>query len=557
MTPTREQPVPARSASDATAIARGAAVNFIGTVARLSKSVSFIVLTRLFGAEVFGLYMLGWTIVDLVGKVGQFSLDKGLINFIPRMRGDGDADAIHRTIAQALGVGLLLSAGVGAALYAGAPALAEGLLDKPRLTGMLRLLAVGLPLIALTHIILGVTRAHKVMKYDAMVRGVVEPLVLFGAACALFYWGWRTYGIAAAHLVALACGLLFAVYVFTRFYSWRACLVHLRGLRIVTPLTRFSLPVMGYELVYMFMIRLDVLMVGYFLPAAQVGVYVIAVEIALLTKKVRQWFDPIFSPIVAELNHRNDLPRLERNLRLVTRWVLTIGVGFLCVVALIGTELLGLFGPEFAAGFMTMVVLAMSQVVYAAMGSGDTVLIMSGRPYLNLVNTIAVVVVNFALNLWLIPYLGILGAALGTLASFGLLTLIRLIEVRHLFRIHPLSWRMLKPCAAAALAFACSFLAGVYGPDAPWLRMAALPAIFLAAYLGVLRLLGLEEDDRIVLRRLRGHLGRPLFSGKTPSADQADQAAPPGEADQTGQAGRETKAERPPGNMIDGETRLP
>ena len=533
MTPTRAQPAPVRSPSDASTIARGAAVNFIGTVARLTKSVSFIVLTRMFGAEIFGLYMLGWTIVDLVAKVGQFSLDKGLINFIPRMREEGDTDGIHRTIAQALGVGLLLSAGVGAALYAGAGALAEGLLEKPRLTGMLRVLAVGLPLIALTQIILGVTRAHKVMKHDAMVRGAVEPLVLFGAACALFYGGWRIYGIAAAHLTSLACGLLFAVYVFTRFYSWRACLVHLRELRIISPLTRFSLPVMGYELVYMFMIRLDVLMVGYFLPAAQVGVYVIAVEIALVTKKVRQWFDPIFSPIVAELNHRNDLRRLEENLRLVTRWVLTIGMGFLCVVSLIGTELLGLFGPEFAAGFMTMVVLAMSQVVYAAMGSGDTVLIMSGRPYLNLVNTVAVVAVNFALNLWLIPTLGILGAALGTLVSFGLLTLIRLAEVYHLFRIHPLSWRILKPCAAAVPAFACSFLAGVYAPDAPWLRMVALPVIFLAAYLAVLSLLGLEEDDRTLLRRLRGSWSPLSVLGKRPGAGRGteEERVPPASGD--------------------------
>ncbi len=502
--------------SDASTIARGAAVNFIGTVARLSKSVSFIVLTRLFGAEIFGLYMLGWTIVDLVAKVGGFSLDKGLVNFIPRLREDGHTGAIHRIIAQALGVGLLLSGAAGAALFIGAPAVAEGLLEKPRLTGMLRLMAVALPFIALTQIMLGVTRAHKVMKYDAMIRGAAEPLVLFGAACAAFYWGWQTYSIAAAHLAALACGFLFAVYVFTRFYTWRACLVRLRELRLITPLTRFSLPVMGYELIYIVMIRLDVLMVGYFLPAAQVGIYVITVEIALLTKKVRQWFDPIFSPIVAELNHRNDLQRLERNLRLVTRWMLTIGVGFLCVVSLIGTELLGLFGPEFGAGFMAMVVLAVSQVVYAAMGSGDTVLIMSGRPYLNLVNTVGVVAVNFALNLWLIPTLGMVGAALGTLISFALLTLIRLVEVYHLFRIHPLSRGMLKPCVAAMLAFACAFLAGNHMPEFPWLRMAALPAIFVAAYVGVLSLLRLEAEDRAVLGLVRSSL--PMFKGRSKSS---------------------------------------
>ena len=160
---------------------------------------------------------------------------------------------------------------------------------------------------------------------------------------------------------------------------------------------------------------------------------------------------------------------------------------------LIGDELLGLFGPEFSAGFMTMVILAMSQVVYGAMGSGDTVLIMSGRPYLNLFNTILVVIVNFALNMWLIPNLGILGAALGTLISFALLTLIRLAEVYHLYRIHPLTWRMSKPLVAAVLAFGTAYLAGGYLPDIDWIRMVMLPAIFLAGYLGVLRMLGLEE----------------------------------------------------------------
>ncbi len=505
---TREKPIPdpVRTASDASTIAAGAAVNFIGTLARLIKAASVIVLTRLFGAEVFGLYMLGWTIVDLVDKFGHFALDKGMVNFLPRYRDDGDTASIHRTIAQALGVGLLLSTVAGTALFISAPALAEGLLDKPRLTGMLRLLSLAMPLIALTTIILGVARAHKVMKYDALARGAIEPLILFGGACALFYGGWRTYGIAAAQLTALAGSLLFAIYVFTRFYSWRACLVYLREMRVFTPLTRFSLPVMGYELVYILMIRLDVLMVGYFLPAVQVGIYVVAVEIALATKKVRQWFDPIFSPIVAELNHRNDMKRLERNLRLVTRWVLTIGMAFLCGLTLIGDELLGLFGPEFGAGFMTMVILAMSQVVYGAMGSGDTVLIMSGRAYLNLVNTILVVIVNFALNLWLIPYLGILGAALGTLISFALLTLIRLAEVYHLYRIHPLTWRMSKPLVAAALAFGSAFLAGGYLTDIDWIRMVMLPVIFLAGYLGILRILGLEEDDLLVLRRFREHM---------------------------------------------------
>ena len=262
---------------------------------------------------------------------------------------------------------------------------------------------------------------------------------------------------------------------------------------------------MSYELVYMLMIRLDVLMVGYFLPAMQLGIYVVTVEIALATKKVRQWFDPIFSPIIVELNHRKDMQTLEENLRLVTRWVLTISLSFLCSVILIGDELLRLFGPEFGVGFITMVILAISQVVYSAMGSGDTVLIMSGRSYLNLINTIAVVIVNVVLNLWLIPHLGMMGAALGTLISFVLLTVIRLVEVYHLYQIHPLTWRMFKPLAAAIVAFGFAFLVGNLLPGIDVLRMVCLPAVFLFGYLVMLRILVLEESDLLIIQRFRQH----------------------------------------------------
>ena len=140
------------------------------------------------------------------------------------------------------------------------------------------------------------------------------------------------------------------------------------------------------------------------------------------------------------------------------------------------------------------------------MGSGDIILIMSGRPYLNLFNTIFVVIVNFVFNLWFIPTMGILGAALGTLISFGLLSLIRLFEVYHFYRIHPLTWRISKPICAAALAFGAAFFVGGILPDSNFLHLIILPIIFLSGYLGILCLLNFEGDDLIILRRLRGHM---------------------------------------------------
>jgi O-antigen/teichoic acid export membrane protein len=249
-------------------------------------------------------------------------------------------------------------------------------------------------------------------------------------------------------------------------------------------------------------------MVGYFLSAMEVGIYLIATEIALSTKKVRQWFDPIFSPIVSELAYRQDTQRIGHNFATVTRWILTINIAFLCGVFLIGEELLGLFGPEFGIGFLTMIILAVSHVVYSSMGSGDTILIMSGHPYINLVNTVIVVAVNFGLNVVLIPKFGMVGAAVGTLVSFSLLTLIRGIEVYRLFRIHPFRWVLLKPILSATVSFAIAYTTSLRLLDYDVLRMVVPPLLFMGCYGLSLWRMKLEDEDYLVLERLFARLRR-------------------------------------------------
>lgn len=518
---TRPKPAPHMPASDATTLARGAGVNILGTCARSIRSVSIIILTRLFGAEVFGLYMLSWTVIDLAAKLGNFGLDKGVMRFLPRFRQDGDTSSIYQTVGRAFALSFLISLVTGIALFITAPLIAEQIFDKPDMTGMLRLLSVGIPCLAVTNIALGVTKAHKIMRYDAYVRGIVEPLFFFSVACGAYFVGWRLIGIAVGQCVALAAGAAASAFIFSRFYSLRQCMAGLRSFKVWSPLIQFSAPVMAYEFVYILMIRLDALMVGYFLSAVQVGIFAVAIEIAVTTKKVRQWFDPIFGPIISELHHLRDLERLEHNFVLVARWILTINIAFFCGVALIGRDLLGLFGPEFGAGFMVTLLLVFSQVVYSSIGSGDTMLIMSGHPYINLVNTVVVLVINFLLNLYLIPRFDMLGAALGTLISFALLTWFRVMELYWLYRIHPFRRPLWKPCVAAFVSLGAAWVFAQGLPDLSVVRMAALPVAFMLCYGTLLKWFGLEVEDIMVWNRFIAKIRRHKPTEPPPASIEA------------------------------------
>ena len=77
-----------------------------------------------------------------------------------------------------------------------------------------------------------------------------------------------------------------------------------------------------------------------------------------------------------------------------------------------------------------------TMLVATACGMVDVVLIMAGKATWNLANVLAAFVVMVGLDLWLIPQLGILGAAIGWSASILVGNLVPLIQVRHALACH-------------------------------------------------------------------------------------------------------------------------
>jgi len=111
------------------------------------------------------------------------------------------------------------------------------------------------------------------------------------------------------------------------------------------------------------------------------------------------------------------------------------------------------------------------------------------------------------LNVLLIPRWGMVGAATASLAAVAINNLLRLIEVYILFRLLPYNVSFLKPVTAGLAALAAALALGRLLPaEASLLYAAVNVIILLAAYVGAILLLGLSEEDRSVLARLRGRL---------------------------------------------------
>ena len=371
---------------------------------------------------------------------------------------------------------------------------------------------LAIPGIAHYRISNGVSRGMKVMKHDLFSKGFTE-----------------TFGTIAALLVAVAIGLhnlapVVAVLFGTgagglmAFFLARSLFAGTRpdAAPAVRPaILRFSAPIAVYSLLNLLIMRMDVLLLGFLGPSVGVsmgtiGIFVASVEVAGGMRKVRQAFDPMFTPIIAGQSAVRDRPAMEQSFAQLGRWVLAAQLPLMGVLCLAGGIGLRIFGPGFEAGALWVALLAVAHATNSFVGLAETV-IMIERPKLNLINSGITVALQLGASLLLIPMLGATGAALCMVLAYVTQGVLRYVELRVLFK-----WRwpwaaLARPAGAFAIAMAVAlpWRLLVHG----WQGELISGLTFLGAYVGAWKFIGLEESDKTVLREVWAGRRRRRLAG--------------------------------------------
>jgi O-antigen/teichoic acid export membrane protein len=271
-------------------------------------------------------------------------------------------------------------------------------------------------------------------------------------------------------------------------------------------LIRTSLPIAAYDLLNIGIMRVDVIMLGFFVGHAPgvtletLGIYTAAVEVAGGLRKVSQAFTPILTPVLAEQIGAGRMRAAESSYGYVARWMLALLLPSVVVLAVSGGAILTIFGKAFHRGAPWVALAGAACALNAFVGLGETILMIQ-RPVWNVVNTAVAFVTAVALNLVLIPTFGALGAAVGMLVPYAFQGALRGFELMVLLRWR-WPWRaLLRPWGAALGALPAPLL--VRAASAGRLSELVAGAVYVLAYLAIWRVIGLEPEDRAVLARLR------------------------------------------------------
>jgi O-antigen/teichoic acid export membrane protein len=483
---------------DVEALAEGSGTIFLGGI--VDKSVRLVtlwLLARVLGPATFGLYTTATTVVTLVQMISPLGADSAALLFAARA--GKDRARLKGTVQTVLLLGL-----GGGALGTVALLLGRSFADAP-LSSALGIVAPAVLVGSLAAVLSALLQAAG--RFQSF---VLATLVVWPTATLLAVVVGLAVGGLDAVLVAYVVGGVAALTALG-WSAWGALGPLLRERTIepardVRGLLAFSIPQSLSKVLWQFNLWTDVLMLSWLSTTADVGIYRVALSVAMLGTLPVMALTTAMNPRAAALVHTGELARLDHLVKVGTRTLLLILAPCFLLLALLPQQLLGLFDPAYERGAPALLALVAGQAIYVLAGPTGSLLAMGGYARVNLANNLLAVALNVALNFALIPRMGVLGAALASVTAQLAWALARTIEVKVLLRCFAFEK------ATVALVAVGAVTVGILTLETSGTARIVATAIAVPLYTAAIWKLGGTAEEAEMLRsmvgKLRARLGR-------------------------------------------------
>ena len=438
-------------------VGRGAMWSVASNITMRFASIAITaLLARLLSKEDFGIFAIALAVYLIVASLAELGMGSAIA------RSAKEPEDIAPTVAS---ISILVSAGLSLGMYFGAPALA-GALGQPAAAQPIQVLSICLFLTGVFTVpgaqLVREFRQDRIFLATVVGFVIANPLLVVmainGGGATAFAWS-RVVG-------QLATGLVFYFSTSRRYRpGWRS--------EYVGPLVRFGLPLSLANLVNWALLNADFMILGRLVDAAQVGVYMIAFNVAGWTTAV---LGSVMNNVVVPAFGRvsDDKDRLGAALVSGTRLVALVAlpVGAL-TCALAGPLILTVFGEKWSEAMPVLAVLSIYGVLYTFSLLFVSVLVAAaktGRLLVVQLIWIAVLVPLIVLGVELWNLEGVAWAHVATIACIALPAYLMFVLRVASISMAQLARSVLRPLAAAVAAGAAAWLMSQL-PDASWLAL--------------------------------------------------------------------------------------
>ncbi len=478
-------------------LARGTLVNFLGIAIKSLHPVFYILATRVYGPEIFGVYLLANTLIEMTISLSFSGVQDGMLLFASRhVHEEKERGIMYRVAANALVIALVLTGLMILAMHTFGPSLIERQFNREGLVGTLGIMVLALPFIAIPQLVVSMTKSLMIMKYDALLLGAFKPAFLIGFAVILYFISPGLHSLAIAYLLGNIALSLVALWVYRKFFSFAELGHAFLHFRFFGPLFSFSIPQnLNLTLAY-FMAGIGILFLGSAgYPSSTIAYYGTGAEIIRNLRQVRLGFSSVMTPVIARYWKEGRIEELSTHYGDVTRWIAMLAFPIALMLVALKQPLLLLFHASYTDSAHFMLILASGALVACLLGLATNVIVMTGHSKWNLYNGIATAVVSIVSNILLVPRWGIIGAAIATAIASAFSVIIKLVQCHFLLKIRLKLSAVYKPLVAGILAMAAFAALYMVLPYHTLWGALALGLFPVGLFVAILFRLGLEPSD--------------------------------------------------------------
>lgn len=421
---------------------------------RLTLSFLVSVLAaRYLGQIGYGTLSIGTTILAAVSTLTMVGLGQGVSGYLPRY----DSPETKRDILVSASLIILpVSVGIATALIVAAPFLSSNIFDDPSLVPVIRVCALGIPVANIGQLAVSAIRGNK----QTLPKVLIDDICLQGSRVilvALFgLIGLGTVAIASAYTASLVLSATFGLYYLIR----QTPLISASGtIKVRRDLLSYSFPLWisaGMSVIYS---GTDTFIIAYFSETASVGIYNVVYPLAHHLSIIMISVGYIALPTFSEMHANNEYGKIKSNYQSVTEWVLAGTLVPFLMILFFPNEIITLFfGSEFTVGSLALSILAFGFFFHSITGPTSDIVKAIDASRLVMVDGAVAALVNFILNIILVPQFDYIGAAIATTSSYALLNGLYSYQVYTRTGAHPFSKKYLLLITLTAIPVSGWFL---------------------------------------------------------------------------------------------------
>lgn len=392
-----------------------------------------VMLARLMGPSNYGDYTVIITTVNLLLVLSVFGFDSSILRFLPSFIAKKDYSSANGFVRFSYRMITILSilCSIGLFIFLLTKAKKNNIAFSEGLFWGVLLI----PFLAFVYQASAVLRSLNKIKTSLLSVYFLFP-VLMGLTCLYYYYSNDRLTVDAAMLINLGCSAVICIFINRRA---RKVLKEQAPSENLTFESRKWISVSSILFLTtafdLLLRQSDILMVSYFLGNTKAGYYSVAAKLALLASLGLSVADYVFMPKIAALFESRQLMKLQQFVRNSSLQILSITLPVVFLLFLGGKWILGFFGNAFSFSYVPLIILLCGQVINAMTGMVGGLMSMTGYQKTFFAFYFFAFIIQFTLNIILIPIFDIVGAAIGSSLAMIFLNICAYIFVKKKLKI--------------------------------------------------------------------------------------------------------------------------